>query len=1459
MKKVLLTAILLSWFSFAFAQTYQPLPQQLRNRYAPLDKSLIPGGILLDQSIPIASPALFRGTLDKNNYADINTFGILFGQFRQGNVSPASALPAPSIYLEKISKPKGGDTIPVALMAIQYGFIRSDAFEQQLLQYSGEQVFDIPNRPSSPYNCDTTYIASPLLAEVKGQHVVYEFPQELFFSNLEGLVPQYAFDAGDGQGWRTITPGQSVSILYPDAGEKTLKFGMTYPFGEKMAHAKILLKEESLSQKRSGGMSWPQHLQEVVHVTASTPYLGEKGEADVFFFYNTHDCSPIAKLRRPLIIVEGFEEPGVTESTPERMFGLLNQVLTSGENLTDNLFPQEYDLIYVNFKDGSDYVQRNAFLIEEVIRLVNEKKAESGSTEQNVVIGVSMGGVVCNYALKHMNATGQNHDTRLFFTYDSPLRGANIPIGMQCFIKFLNDNLNDFAGEGISIPALDAGWRAINQPIASQLLMYRFDAESLYGGTEGEPINIRKNEFLAEMDALGPLSMRHVALSNGSLNTPLENAMEAGNLFFELSGEKIECIDWNNPIILCGKLTFNMQMRATGNNELTEIANLEMVLTKPAQTPLSAFWYPKVYTKPYDVISGATSNLGLIGLNTLPSQIQPHVDILQGPGLMVKQHIFIPSFSSVNASEPSEFNNPQTCGSVSRCTLSETNSETSPQTMLPEFNQGHIHLDARISEVLIDELVTNSPAPPVSPLEVIPNGKLDKYFNVAVYQAAKVPSLDILPGSGRLSVNNSGKIHYATPTDQDATYDDFIAHTICNAIINVENTAKLYIGDENGERSGGLYITDGSIVRLKTGSQLKVFAKSRLVVQSGATLIIEPGAEITLRDAPNGAMNTEGCPKITVEPGGKLQILGNFNFKGDGYFEFNPGHLTELPASFSFTGSGKTYRNIKLNRNAVLVKKGGSLNLLSTRVVFERDASIKAEGFNRVVLQQATFEPDAAKGYPVSDQQMALQAQGGQQVFVVGCDFKDFKNSLRLYDVNNYIRFSESNFENTVGAYVYNGKNVMLNGVEGQVSSFLFDKISTGVTMRNSSLKGSYLGLSNGHSYNEMIKLRDVKMFVMEGGVLSGDEGGYNGIDASEGQNNIVLNNGATIEKTLYGVVMEGIYANNYAQASPDYGLLRMDCARILDCVGAGVHGTDILLDIDAGVNSNGMRPNEFRANAALVGSGTLGLIFDICYISRTPSEISANYNFWNVYGPGGNSVGPTPNMYSLYRRNPNANNCNWNAIAVPLTTNFVASGYDSSCPGKGGDGGFAGDIQSRGGLTYKDCFVGNQALYQQFTTAWSAWEASHELAVEADAEPDYSTALASFLGISQIDSVTLSPLASQCRHYNAVARTFIKASDKQMQQQAQQPLEQRVHTITAQELARVSPNPATGGFHLSLPEGNNWDIRISDVNGKVRLLSSTLAQQYVSTQDWSAGIYTIYYVDRTDSKRQGQVRVLVQ
>lgn len=101
---------------------------------------------------------------------------------------------------------------------------------------------------------------------------------------------------------------------------------------------------------------------------------------------------------------------------------------------------------------GADYVQRNAFVLVELIKKLNAQLALNGSNEKLIIIGPSMGGQISRFALAYMEKQANlnptvpswNHNTKLWISFDSPHEGANVPIGTQqaAFILGADGNQN---------------------------------------------------------------------------------------------------------------------------------------------------------------------------------------------------------------------------------------------------------------------------------------------------------------------------------------------------------------------------------------------------------------------------------------------------------------------------------------------------------------------------------------------------------------------------------------------------------------------------------------------------------------------------------------------------------------------------------------------------------------------------------------------------------------------------------------------------------------------------------------------------------------------------------------------------------------------------------------------------------------------------------------------------------
>ncbi|MEE2038416.1 hypothetical protein Q8791_14420 [Nocardiopsis sp. CT-R113] len=202
--------------------------------------------------------------------------------------------------------------------------------------------------------------------------------------------------------------------------------------------------------------------------------------------------NPKLGLRRPVILSDGFE------SGPSEL-----AVLWSGLERGDYAFVTElhrrgHDLILVGYEERSASILRNAeAATEAVLRAIAERRGDAPLT----VGGFSMGGLVTRYALAKMESDGIDHQTALYLSFDSPHRGAWVPVGLQALAHFLT-----------GAPALS---RQINSDAARQLLWRHIET------VDGEPAeDALRTEFLAELARVGSWPRRPllIGVANGTGN-----------------------------------------------------------------------------------------------------------------------------------------------------------------------------------------------------------------------------------------------------------------------------------------------------------------------------------------------------------------------------------------------------------------------------------------------------------------------------------------------------------------------------------------------------------------------------------------------------------------------------------------------------------------------------------------------------------------------------------------------------------------------------------------------------------------------------------------------------------------------------------------------------------------------------------------------------------------------------
>ena len=269
----------------------------------------------------------------------------------------------------------------------------------------------------------------------------------------------------------------------------------------------------------------PSHFPErnlVTTIVANVAYQGYD-EVQSYFGEGEYEIFPDlidGVLDQPIIVLDGFD-PG-----DARDIGALYASLSfDGDNLADILRSEGYDIVILNApqyttdgKDidgGGDYIQRNGLVLAALIEEINTQKV--GDAEL-VILGPSMGGLIARYGLAYMEANSIPHETRLYISFDSPHRGANIPISLQYLINYFAQQ----NGDPTALALVDG---VLNSPAAKEMLIDHYSAHLLNGSTfEQDPTKLLpagaenfRDAFQTELDALGfPQEVRNVTMINGN-------------------------------------------------------------------------------------------------------------------------------------------------------------------------------------------------------------------------------------------------------------------------------------------------------------------------------------------------------------------------------------------------------------------------------------------------------------------------------------------------------------------------------------------------------------------------------------------------------------------------------------------------------------------------------------------------------------------------------------------------------------------------------------------------------------------------------------------------------------------------------------------------------------------------------------------------------------------------------
>jgi hypothetical protein len=588
-------------------------------------------GVLYDRVLPLAHLERFDGS-STTPVADAATFRQACDELvRAANGAPIA--PAAAALQARAREAARDGVVPVALLDQSFDRVRPSAVADGSLRMSGGHL---ELGATSPLVASRAVMAAALVPHTyRGADVTFTLDPRDVCTSAGPRPRSVLLDAGDGAGPRPLAIGGRLRARYTSTGAKTLVARVTRTDGTS-AEARFTFDVRALATPTPD---------DTMHVTASIPYNGAYGTGDAYVYLAPGHTA----LQNPIVVSEGFDDDN--SMNWDELYALLNQ-----QNLLEDLRAEGFDAVVMNFTDATVAIEQNGFVIEELLREVQDAIAPTTTV---ALIGPSMGALCTRYALAYMETHSIPHRVRTWISFDGPHAGADIPLGLQYWIDF-------FASQSTDAAAFQA---ILNRPAAREMLLYHYTSPST---TSGQPDPMVAS-LAASYAAVGnwPHLPRRIAFANGAGNglsqgfNPGDQLIrwEYTSLFVDITGDV-----WAVPNVTSTKI-FDGKQRVvfTTTTKSVTVSN----------------------TKPWDGAPGG-SRASMAELDTVPA---PYGDIVA----LHPSHAFIPTISALSLSTTDPFFNVSTAPNpVALSPFDEVHWMTT--------NEEHVNISASTAALLKDEV-----------------------------------------------------------------------------------------------------------------------------------------------------------------------------------------------------------------------------------------------------------------------------------------------------------------------------------------------------------------------------------------------------------------------------------------------------------------------------------------------------------------------------------------------------------------------------------------------------------------------------------------------------------------------------------------------------------------------------------------------------------------------------------
>jgi hypothetical protein len=540
--------------SFVGGQQYTVSQDSL---FQHLDKTRIPFGILYNRVWPFELLNLPH----TNDTVTVKDFTQALSEMQRSdyNFNDSGTIIRADNLKNLIRTKNDQNIIPILSLSQYFSTIDSNAGVNGGIISTNGLLYD-GDLSANPYTIDSVQTAVLGINKRIDSGKIYNIIIRQYGNSSNTISSVSITNLTTSESW-TVSPGSVQALTFGKAGDNYLTLDITFIDGN-LLHRLQKISVVNLTVDDFSPCSGP--ITPIDATIPFTPYGGNEynvntgswyngtayGHGEYQIFYNVaNGCTN--KLNKPIIMTDGFDpQDGRDINGIYRLLRYQNAGSNVFSNLGNDLRNLGYDVIILNFPQyivdysnpaiyldgdgnldtvykyrdgGTDFIERNANITIELINKINTQLKSDHNENKLVVVGPSMGGLATRYALRYMENNGMDHNTRLWVSFDAPHLGANIPFGIQDFVRYSAWDLN---GDGT------AYYGTFLSPAARQLLLsdtwpggfYTNYAGGLQSITGRDPVHVQWLQTLASLSTHGytdhgyPENCRRIAIANGANN-----------------------------------------------------------------------------------------------------------------------------------------------------------------------------------------------------------------------------------------------------------------------------------------------------------------------------------------------------------------------------------------------------------------------------------------------------------------------------------------------------------------------------------------------------------------------------------------------------------------------------------------------------------------------------------------------------------------------------------------------------------------------------------------------------------------------------------------------------------------------------------------------------------------------------------------------------------------------------